>query len=111
MIGISRRTIHAPSSVFVTATMISTMPVTIAPKPLIAALVFQPGSRSLPPVQHHAGLRQRERDEHADHVERHQRLRVAAEDDDQDRREDAESTMMPFENASRSPWFMNWRGR
>ena len=22
-----------------------------------------------------------------------------------------DSTMMPFENASRSPWFMNWRGR
>ncbi len=27
-----------------TATMISTMPVTTAPKPLIIALVFQPGS-------------------------------------------------------------------
>ena len=38
----SSRTIHAPSSVFVTATMTRTMPVTIAPNPLIAALDFQP---------------------------------------------------------------------
>jgi hypothetical protein len=39
------RTIQAPSSVFVTATMIRTMPVTLAPNPLTAALVFQPGCR------------------------------------------------------------------
>ena len=73
MIGISSRTIQAPSSVLVIATMTSTTPVTTAPKPLMSALVFQPGSRSLPPVNDHAGLRQRERDEHADHVERQQR--------------------------------------
>ena len=71
-----------------TATITSTMPVTTAPKPLMKALVFQPGSFVLPPVDDHAGLRQRERDEDADHVERQQQLRVAAEPDDQDRRED-----------------------
>ena len=87
MSGISSRTIQAPSSVLVTATMTRTMPVTSAPKPLISALVFQPGALRPPPVDHHAGLRQRERDEHADHVERQQRVRVAAERDDQDRRE------------------------
>ena len=87
MSGISSRTIHAPSSVFVTATMTSTMPVTTAPKPLMSALVFQPASCVLPPVDDHARLRQRERDEHADHVERQQALRVAVERDDQDRRE------------------------
>ena len=67
----------------VVATMISTMPVTSAPKPLIAALVRQPGVRSVPPVDDHPGLRQRERHEDADHVERNQRVRVAAEDDQQ----------------------------
>jgi len=45
MIGISTRTIHAPSNVLVTATMIRTTPVVTAPKPLMSALVFQPGSR------------------------------------------------------------------
>ena len=44
--GISNSTIHAPSSVLVTATMIRTTPVTSAPKPLIIALLFQPGSLS-----------------------------------------------------------------
>ena len=38
--------IHAPSCALVTATTISTMPVTSAPVPLMAALVFHPGPRS-----------------------------------------------------------------
>ena len=38
--------IHAPSCAFVTATTTSTMPVTTAPKPLIEALVLQPGPRN-----------------------------------------------------------------
>src|SRR4051812_18631251 len=42
---INSRTIHAPSSVFVTVTMISTTPVTTAPKPLTAALDRHPGER------------------------------------------------------------------
>ena len=45
--GIMTMMIHAPSAAFVMATMISTMPVTMAPKPLIVALDRQPGSRSL----------------------------------------------------------------
>ena len=40
--------IQAPSCAFVTATTISTTPVTSAPTPLMAALVRQPGPRSLP---------------------------------------------------------------
>ena len=39
--------IHAPSCAFVTATTSSTTPVTSAPTPLMAALVLQPGPRSL----------------------------------------------------------------
>jgi hypothetical protein len=38
------RTIQAPSSVFVAATMMSTTPVTRAPKPLMSALVREPFS-------------------------------------------------------------------
>ena len=38
--------------------------------------------RVLAPVDHHAGLRQRERDEHADHVERQQRCVSPPNDDD-----------------------------
>ena len=49
-----------------------------------------PGLLRLPPVDHHARLRQGERDEDANHVERQQRLRVAAEHDDEDRREGRE---------------------
>ena len=71
--------------------MTSTMPVTTAPKPLMQRAASSSPALSRPaPVDHHAGLRQGERDEHADHVERQQRLRVAAERDDEDRREDRE---------------------
>jgi len=45
-IGISRMMIQAPSCTFVYATTSSTMPVTIAPTPLIVALLRQPGVRS-----------------------------------------------------------------
>jgi hypothetical protein len=44
--GIMTMMIHAPSAAFVIATMTSTTPVTIAPNPLIAALLRHPGSRS-----------------------------------------------------------------
>ena len=90
-IGISRMMIHAPSCAFVTATTTSTMPVTTAPKPLMAALVRQPGVRSFHQCTTMPGLRERERDEHADHVERDQRVRVAAEDDEQQRGAAAEA--------------------
>ena len=39
--------IHAPSAAFVVATITRTIPVTIAPNPLIAALVRQPVPRSV----------------------------------------------------------------
>ena len=102
--------IHAPSAAFVVATMTRTIAVTMAPNPLMAALVRQPGSRILRQWIDHPELRERERHEDADHVERDQRVRVAAEHTS---RTPAHvlSTTMPFEKARRSPWFMNWRGR
>src|SRR6185295_40974 len=45
----------------------------------------------LSPVDHHAGLGEGERYEHADHVERDERMRVAAEYDEQQAGEQAES--------------------
>ena len=83
--------IHAPSCAFVTATTIRTMPVTSAPVPLMAALVSPPGTAKLSPVHDHARLRQREGHEHADHVQRNQRVSVAAEDDEEDAGERAEA--------------------
>ncbi len=64
-------------------TMTRTTAVNSAPKPLIAALMLP--SRFLRPrrPQEHARLRQRERQEHADHVERNQAVLIAAEHDDQ----------------------------
>ena len=52
-VGIITRMIQAPSAAFVVATMISTIPVTSAPKPLMAALVRQPGRPQRAPVDHH----------------------------------------------------------
>ena len=82
--------IHAPSSAFVIATMHEhdggrdgADAVDERARP--PARLAQP-----PPVKHHAELRQRERDEHADHVERDQRVRVAAEDDEQQAAKTAE---------------------
>ena len=61
------------------------------------------------PTPDHAGLRQRERHEDADHVEGDERVRIAAEEHEQDGGK-ALSPRIPFEKASRSPWFMSWRG-
>ena len=51
-------------------------------------------------------LRQRERREHADRVERDQRVRDAAERARAGRRRRRRAAMMPFENTSRSPRFV-----
>src|SRR4029453_7196191 len=108
--GIRPTISQAPSPNLVTATTPSTIVVSTAPTPLSSACPRQPGARSRrhfrympacesekgtrpppagrappPPLQVHAGLRERERDEHADHVERDERVGVAAEDDDQHR--------------------------
>ena len=50
-----------------------------------------PRATEAAPVPHHAALREGERDEHADHVERDQRVRVATKDDEQHGREHAEA--------------------
>ena len=79
--------IHAPSPNFVTAKMIVTIAVATEPDAVDhdAALPVRLAHPQV--VLHHARLRQRERGEHADRVERDQRVGLAAEDDDQHRRE------------------------
>ena len=86
MSGMSSTTIQAPWVNLVTAMTTVTTPVTTAPMPLIARRQRQPGPRVGEPVPHHAGLRQRERDEDADRVERDQGVGLAAEEHDQERR-------------------------
>ena len=92
------------------ATMTSTMPVTIAPNPLMSALVFHPGvcaffqwmtmpacdsvNETNTPIMYNGSR--------ACVSPRKVTISTAA---------NADSTRMPFENASRSPWFMNCRGR
>ena len=56
-----------------------------------------------PPVDDHAGLRQRDRGEDADGVERDQRLDPAAERDQRRRSTATASATIPVLNASRSP--------
>ena len=68
-----------------------------------------PGWRSPQPVPDHAGLREREGEEDADRVERDEGVRLPVEDDKQATLSTARMRM-PFENASRSPRFANWRG-
>ena len=84
---------HAPSAnLAIGEDRASRSPVATAPKPLIAMLRRQPGVAVAPPVADHAGLRQRDRGEHADRVQRDQRLDATAErrqdDDRQDRQRD-----------------------
>ena len=81
---------HAPSWAFVTATTMRTTPVTTAPMLLMSRVGAPPRPAEPTPAHDHAGLRERERDEDANHVERNQRVRVPAEGDEQNRREDAQ---------------------
>ena len=55
------------------------------------ALVLHPGPLQPSPMHDHARLRQRERHEDANHVERNQRVGIAAVGDEQHRREDAQA--------------------
>ena len=77
---------------FVAVTTTSTTPVVTAPIRLITIDVRQPFMRVAAlatlrePVPHHPGLRQRERGEHADHVELDQPVEVGVEGDDHDDR-------------------------
>ena len=75
--------IQAPSCAFVMATTTSTMPVTSAPAAADGRTRSPPGPAKFSPMHDHAGLGQRERHEHADHVKRNQRVRVAAKHDEQ----------------------------
>ncbi len=107
---------HAPWTNFVDVMTMSTMPVVIAPIVLITIERRHPRLRVralvllLEPVPNHARLRQRERREHADHVELDQLRQVRVEGDDDHARERTPGTITPFEKTSRSPRFMNWRG-
>ena len=76
--GISSRMIHAPSCDFVMATTIRTIPVTQRAETVDRGARLPSWPAQAPPVDHHAGLRQREGDEDANHVERYQRVGVAA---------------------------------
>ena len=78
------------------------MPVATAPTALITVFRFHAGLAQLEVVAHHARLRQRERREHADRVERDQGVGEPP-NATSSRPADAESTRMPLENTSRSP--------
>ena len=75
---------------FVVPTMNATTPVVTAPTVLIAMLNFHPGSLSRSQWMHHAALRQREREEHAERVERDERVDAGVEDDEQHDRHHAQ---------------------
>ena len=87
MIGIRTTGIHAPIVNFDTTTTVSTMPVATAPTALTASFDRHRGSLERVVVDHHAGLREREPGEHAHRVERDQGRGLAAEHDDEQRRD------------------------
>ena len=91
-------------------TMTATTPVRTAPNALIDSRRRQPGDRSRQPVPDHAGLADREVDEHADGVQRDQQVGLAVEDRRSGPPRSTASTTIPHENASRSPRNENWRG-
>ena len=86
-------TSHAPARNLLTSSMIVAAKVSTAPTPLIAGPV-DPGRPSEPllqmPVPHHPDLGQGEADEDPDREQRHQRLGVAADGDEQQRGGDRE---------------------
>ena len=81
--------IQAPSANFAIAKTTATIAGRHGPDAVDRALRRQPGPRSAQPVADHARLRQRERREDADRVQRDQRLHPPAEGDHDDDREDA----------------------
>ena len=109
MIGTSRMTIQAPWVNFVTAMIRSTTSDSNAPMPLIKEPARHPGSRVAEVVLRHARLRERERREHADRVERDEPVDLGVGDEQQMIAATARK-MIPFENTSRCPRFVSWRG-
>ena len=101
-------TIHAPSENRVATTITNTMPVVVAPITLTAAFPSSPAVRRRA-TPHHAGLREREGHEHADHVELDQPGQVASNTQTAARARPA-STATPLENTSRSPRLRNCEG-
>ena len=69
-------TSQAPSVNLLISSMASAAVVSTAPRPLMQARATQPSAALLAPVPDHAGLGQREPDEHADREHRDQRLGV-----------------------------------
>ena len=93
--GISTITSHAPSTNLTLVTTTATTAVATQPTALMVEPVAPARSRVAQPVPDHAGLADREVDEHADRVERDQRVGLAAGDDDQRRGEEAEQRRSP----------------
>ena len=81
---------HAPSANFATAKITVTIAVETAPKPLMTALVPPAWLPFAQPVPHHAGLRQGDRGEDADRVERDEGIDLSAERDEHDDRDDGQ---------------------
>ena len=82
-IGMRTRTSHAPAWNLTAVTTIATAPVRIAPNALIDRRRRQPGATLPQPVADHAGLADREVDEHADRVQRDEQVGDGPEADDQ----------------------------
>ena len=103
MTGTSTTITHAPCVNLVTAMTTSTTSDSTAPMPLTNRPLRQPGSFVREVVLGHARLRQGERREHADGVERDEPVDLGAGDDHEHDRRRTARKMMPFENTSRWP--------
>ena len=101
---------HAPRVNFVSRDDDVTMPETTAPLALITKPVLPLRLALGEVVLGHAGLRQRERREHADRVERDQPVDLGAGDEQQHDRRRPARKMIPFENTRRWPRLVSWRG-
>ena len=92
MHGSRTTTIQAPWVNFVSPMITATTPVASGARPVEQGAERPAGSPVPEPVAHHAGLREREGDEHAQRVERDQRVRVPLEEhqepDRQERQDD-----------------------
>ena len=111
MSGMTTSGTQAPLVNFVPPTMSSTMNVATEPTALITMLRLYPRSRSfwwwrtMPACD---SVNERNTPTAYSGIER---VGLAAERDDQQRRPTAASTMTPLENTSRSPRLASWRGR
>ena len=90
MSGTTRTASHAPSANLETTTTTSVIPVADRAERVDPERVPRLRPADAAPVLHHPGLRQREREERADREEGDEPIGDAAEDDEQDAREERE---------------------